>query len=70
MPLYGSTPMSPVISRLVFWIPKVSRFFPFFFSPGNCAVAVALYSRKSAFCRPLRANSVRSYALDTWVWAS
>ena len=47
MPLYGVTPMSPVSSRLVFWIPKDSRFFlplslPFcFVSPGNCAVAVA-----------------------------
>lgn len=54
----------------MFWIPKLWRF-PFFFSaPGNCASAVAQYSRKSAFCRPLRANSVRSYALETWSGAS
>ncbi len=60
MPLYGSTPMSPVISRLVFWISKLFRFLPFFTSPGNSAVAVAAYSLKSAFCIPLRANRVRS----------
>ncbi|CAO0837482.1 hypothetical protein SMICM17S_10275 [Streptomyces microflavus] len=60
MPLYGSTPLSPVISRLVFWISKLSRFFPFFSSPGKSADAVAAYSRKSFFCMPLRAISVRS----------
>lgn len=50
----------------MFWIWKASRFLPAFFSPGNSAVAVEQYSRKSSFCSPLRANSVRSYALETW----
>ncbi|GFM98927.1 hypothetical protein Sfulv_37380 [Streptomyces fulvorobeus] len=62
--------MSPVMSRLVFWISKFSRFFPFFFSPGNMALAVAAYSRKSGFWSPLRAKSVRSYALETCCGAS
>ncbi len=70
MPLYGWTPcpMSPTSSRLVFWMPKLSRFLPFFVffsSPGNWALGVEQYSRKSAFWRPERAKSVRSYALET-----
>lgn len=74
MPWYTSMSESPDSSRLVFWISKDPRtFLPFLFffvSPGNLAVTVEQYSRKSFFCSPERANSVRSYALDTWPSAS
>ena len=74
MPGYASRPMSPVSSRLVFWISKDSRTdLPFLFfavAPGNFAVTVEQYSRKSFFCSPERAISVRSYAEDTCPLAS
>lgn len=56
----------------MFWIAKDSRTFvglpspSRFQSPGNRASTVEQYARKSAFCRPSRATSVRSYALLTW----
>ena len=65
---------SPVSSRLVFWISKGSRtvlpFLSFFVSPGNFALTVEQYSRKSFFWSPERAISVRSYADETWPSAS
>ncbi|GHF88302.1 hypothetical protein GCM10017667_16240 [Streptomyces filamentosus] len=70
MPGYGAMPKSPVSSRLVFWISKVSRFLPGFASPGKAVRTVAAYSRKSGFCMPLRAISVRSYAEETCPGAS
>ncbi len=60
MPLYGEMPPAPVISRLVFWISKCSRGFPASCLPGNFALTVPQYSRKSCFCSPERAMSVRS----------
>lgn len=69
MPWYTEMSESPASSRLVFWIskdPRTSLFCLFFFvSPGNLAETVEQYSRKSFFCSPERANSVRSYADDT-----
>ncbi len=66
--------LSPASSRLVFWISKDSRTdLPFLFfvvRPGNLAVTVEQYSRKSFFWSPERAISVRSYADDTWRGAS
>ncbi len=67
MPLYGVTPSWPVRRRLVL---TMSLVFPGRSSSGNCARAVEQYSRKSAFCSPERAKSVRSYALETWSSAS
>lgn len=43
---------------------------PLLLPPGKSAVAVEQYSRKSSFCSPLRANRVRSYALETCSGAS
>lgn len=57
----------------MFWISKVSRTdLPFFFDvePGNFAVTVEQYSRKSFFWSPDRAIRVRSYAEETWWGAS
>lgn len=69
MPWYVVTSLSPVSSRLVFWISKDPRVvLPFLFlavAPGNFARTVEQYSRKSFFWSPERANSVRSYADDT-----
>ncbi len=58
----------------MFWISKGLRdvlpFLSFFVSPGNFALTVEAYSRKSFFCSPERANSVRSYAEETCFGAS
>lgn len=57
----------------MFWISKDPRvvlplllpFLTFVVSPGNFALTVEQYSRKSFFCSPERANNVRSYAEET-----
>ncbi len=58
----------------MFWISKDSRevlpFLSFLVSPGNLVRTVEAYSRKSFFWSPERANSVRSYAEETWPGAS
>ncbi|KUM95586.1 hypothetical protein AQI88_16045 [Streptomyces cellostaticus] len=59
-PGYGSTPSSPVSSRLVFSIGYDDP------SPGNRATAVEQYRAKSGLCSPARPNTARSYAEDTW----
>ncbi|CAM5274203.1 hypothetical protein STENM36S_07661 [Streptomyces tendae] len=53
----------------MFWISKGLRdvlpFLSLVVSPGNSALTVEAYSRKSFFWSPERANSVRSYAEET-----
>jgi hypothetical protein len=59
----------PNVSRFLVVLP-VFLFLVVFHSPGNWALTVEQYSRKSAFWRPARAKRVRSYALLTWPGSS